>query len=843
MNPFTKILFTALCAAWCACPSFSGVSFPGIEPGPARSTSKNNLFILGNNLVLATYNHTGGKLSFAGMTSQKTKIADAGGELFIIALKDGTTWPASSMNITGSPKLTHLPGNPKALKYSNRLPGKALEAVFTAPDKSLQVKWRAVLRDGSHYLRTEMDILSSKDIEMSHIIGMQYPMLPHPKTGAGLTVSGNTRGSLLVSPMAFAALETPMGNNTILSSDGTQKAETPWTGNSWTPSSWATTAPNTLKGHDTGLLLMEGPVDIDGKGPLTITLNYRSGNNRINTVGARLIDSNGKIVSEDIHDGFSGEKSDKNTYTLKVPAKGSYQLKLFASNKNEPLSSSGEISYSLPVKAATDEAAAPSKTKPQIAQGLWSRKTTLTKGQVWRLSSVLGILVPGQERRSFLAYSERERAVPYRPFIHYNSWYELNINRNNDSDPLKRMTEKQCVDVLNAWHEQMYKKRGIAIDAFVWDDGWDEFNSLWDFHKGFPNGFKLLNQLAGKQKAGIGAWLGPVGGYGASKSKRLNHWNEKHPGNKIGNFQLSNEEYYAAFRGRCQQMIRDYDMRFFKFDGISTHFHAKGPAGEEDAEGIIKLVNDLRKTRPDIYINCTVGTWASPFWFQVVDSVWRQENDWGATGLGDNREKWITYRDRLVWEVFVQGAPLCPINSLMFHGLMVTKHGPPNSMPREIEGIKREMRCSFACGSSLQELYVDNDIMTDLGGGVLWDELAKGIQWHRKYSDVLADVHWVGGCPWNKDSQEAEIYGWASWNGKKATLALRNPSDKKQAITLTLRKALDIPSNVKTPITLKNSYNDQRNLPGLTGKALPLDEEVTLELEPFEVFVLDYEGK
>ena len=30
---------------------------------------------------------------------------------------------------------------------------------------------------------------------------------------------------------------------------------------------------------------------------------------------------------------------------------------------------------------------------------------------------------------------ERERVMPYRPFIHYNSWYELNINRNNDSDP------------------------------------------------------------------------------------------------------------------------------------------------------------------------------------------------------------------------------------------------------------------------------------------------------------------------------------------------------------------------------------------------------------------------
>lgn len=51
----------------------------------------------------------------------------------------------------------------------------------------------------------------------------------------------------------------------------------------------------------------------------------------------------------------------------------------------------------------------------------------------------------------------------------------------------------------------------MSIDAFVWDDGWDEFNSLWDFHKMFPQGFKRIDAAAGRQKAGIGTWLGPVG--------------------------------------------------------------------------------------------------------------------------------------------------------------------------------------------------------------------------------------------------------------------------------------------------------------------------------------------
>lgn len=64
-------------------------------------------------------------------------------------------------------------------------------------------------------------------------------------------------------------------------------------------------------------------------------------------------------------------------------------------------------------------------------QGYWRRNTTLKQGQTWEVSSVVGIVAPGQQRRSFLAYSERERAVPWRAFPLYNSWYELNIDRNN----------------------------------------------------------------------------------------------------------------------------------------------------------------------------------------------------------------------------------------------------------------------------------------------------------------------------------------------------------------------------------------------------------------------------
>ncbi|MFQ9730878.1 MAG: hypothetical protein ACLR2F_09355 [Akkermansia muciniphila] len=818
------------------------VAFPGPAPGTASAEQDASGYTLSNNILTAKFILRNGSLSFGGMTSKLGPVAKAGDELFIINLQDGRSIKSSELK-AGNVKFVSLQPNPKAFRLADRFPGKAVSATFQALNGTFRISWRAVLRDHSHYLRQELRLASTKPVQMKNIVAMQYDLV-EGKAGAP-SVSGNARGALIVNDLAFTALETPMGINTVGGAGNMEGGETAiWSADKWSTASWTGNfnVPQELKKqYGEQVSSAEGPVSIDGKGACTVTFQYKGGdkgNNKLNLAGVQLLSSKGAVLDSDFHNGSTGDSNAGNTYTVQVPSRGNYILRYWAQTKSEPIASKGEITFSLPVRTL-EEKQEPQADESRLAQGLWSRKTTLQPGEIWDVSSVLGIFAPGQQRRSFLAYMERERVMPYRPFIHYNSWYELNINRNNDSDPAKRMTEEQCLSVLKDWQEQFYQKRGMSIDAFVWDDGWDEFNSLWDFHKMFPQGFKRIDAAAGRQKAGIGTWLGPVGGYGASKGKRLAYWNVKHPDNKIGNFQLSNKEYFDAFVGRCSQMVKDYNMKYFKFDGISTHFHAKGPSNEEDAEGIIRVLNALRKKKGDLYINCTVGTWASPFWFRYADSVWRQENDFGTIGAGDNRDKWITYRDRLVHEVFVQGSPLMPINSMMTHGLMVTKFGPPACMPRDPENVKKELRCATACGTSLQELYVDRDLM-NANGGVLWDELAKGIKWIRRNADVLDDVHWVGGNPWNKETNEGAVYGWAAWNKNKATLALRNSSDQEKSLTGTLRSILDIPANVKGSITFKDSYDDQRTLDGFSGSSVDIDKEISFTLKPFEVLV--YEG-
>ena len=587
------------------------------------------------------------------------------------------------------------------------------------------------------------------------------------------------------------------------------------------------------------------PDTSDGaKVTMNVNIAYTSGSQRLDIYGVDLVDATGNVVASNYHAGYAGNSSSANDYSFKLESgnSGNYKLRIFTGSTT---TASGNITVSMktvyPLHLYADA------TTP--IEGVWSRHTTLADGKTWKVGAVVGLIAQSgsssdskytdQSRRSFLAYSERERAVPWRAFPCYISWYELNINRNNSQDYSGNMTVAQCTDVVNQWKTNLFDKYNKTVKSFVWDDGWDSYGT-WTFNPNFPNGFTEPNAVAEKINSNIGAWLGPVGGYGESGNYRRAYWNGR------GGMQLSNPDYYQTFIDACSYMLHNYSFNFFKFDGISAQFSAVGPdagtTGEENAEGIIGIERDIRAIKPDVFLNTTVGTWASPFWFQFTDAVWRQENDYDVVGnQGTDREKWITYRDNLVHQNFVTNSPFCPINTLMTHGFILSKFG--GSSDRNYAGIVRELRCAFACGSGMVELYNDYDLTNTVSdathpAGSLWKEIADCIDWQERNADVLPDIHWVGGDPWT--GSKSEVYGWASWNGKKATLALRNGQASTQSFTTTLRKALEIPAHVTGSITFTKAFADQANLDGLTvGTPIDIDTELTLNFPASSVYVFD----
>jgi len=460
-----------------------------------------------------------------------------------------------------------------------------------------------------------------------------------------------------------------------------------------------------------------------------------------------------------------------------------------------------------------------SKVTGDRATAWIERDLPLPAGQSITYSSVLGVARAGQMRRDFLAYLELERAHPYRTFLHYNSWYDLGYFNPYD--------QAGALDRINAFGRELTQKRGVKLDSFLFDDGWDNHKSLWKFNSGFPNGFTPVRQAAEKYDASPGIWMSPWGGYDGPKRERIEFG--KSAGYEIvdGGYALSGPRYYAAFRDVCLDMIRNYGVNQFKFDGtgnVDSVF--PGSRFDSDFSAAIHLIGELRAAKPDLYVNLTTGTWPSPFWLMYADSIWRGGDDDSTTGVGPYRERWITYRDAETYERVVQNGPLYPLNSLMLHGMIYAQHHKELDKDPQND-FRNEIHSYFGTGTQLQEMYITPSLLTDAN----WDDLAEAAKWSRSNAEVLKDTHWIGGDPaW------LEVYGWASWTPRKGILVLRNPGDKEQTIVITLQNAFELPPGAAQTYTARSPWTADQAKPALVLRA---QDSHPFHLAPFEVLTLD----
>jgi hypothetical protein len=460
-----------------------------------------------------------------------------------------------------------------------------------------------------------------------------------------------------------------------------------------------------------------------------------------------------------------------------------------------------------------------SKVTGDRATAWMDRDLPLRASQSITYSSVVGVARAGQMRRDFLAYVERERAHPYRTFLHYNSWYDLGYFTPYD--------QAGALDRVNAFGRELTQKRSVKLDSFLFDDGWDNHKSLWKFNDGFSDGFTPIKEAAEKYGADPGVWMSPWGGYSNPKKERIEFG--KTAGYEIvaSGYALSGPKYYAAFRDVCIEMIHKFGVNQFKFDGTGNADSVfPGSSFDSDFAAAIHLISELRATKPDIFINLTTGTWPSPFWLIHADSIWRGGEDDGTAGVGTFRERWITYRDSETYKGIVQNGPLFPLNSLMLHGMIYAQHrkqlddDPGND-------FRNEIRSYFGTGTQLQEMYLTPSLLSEAN----WDDLAEAAKWSRTNAEVLKDTHWIGGDPaW------LEVYGWASWTADKGILVLRNPSDQTKTVRIKLQDAFELPSGGAQEYLAKSPWKEDASRAATLLRAHQVRE---FRLAPFEVLTLD----
>ncbi|MBV9084677.1 MAG: hypothetical protein JOZ62_18530, partial [Acidobacteriaceae bacterium] len=481
---------------------------------------------------------------------------------------------------------------------------------------------------------------------------------------------------------------------------------------------------------------------------------------------------------------------------------------------------------------------------------------------VLRHSVVIGVYPAGQLRRAFLYYIERERAHPYRPFLHHNNGEDMGTYfamRRRDPEAAARFRAGQVEwwrAMIQDVGRELVEKRGVKMDSFVHDWGWDDENLVWQFHSGFPNGFAPLRPLVDRLGASFGIWLAPHGQYGVSAGEAKG-WAVTIPeavgltGAGHPALSLADEKYYAHFLASCAGMIEKYGVNYFKFDGVVK---VTG-----NVEALLRIMRELRKLKPDVFINPSSGTWPSPFWLRDADSTWRGGSDLGLVekgpegrtwltldgarlghlGIGQRpsgpkaqklekgspRQQWITYRDYEVYNSVLGRCPLYPISSLMIHGIAVNVGGRVKTFNQD--DIVSEIRSFFATGVDHQELFITPKLMTER----TWDVLAESAKWSRANAATLADTHWIGGDPANY-----EVYGWASWSKNKAILSLRNPNDQPAEFAVDVGQAFELPPGAPSSYELKSPWKEDSAklaLHAARGHAL------TIKLAPFEVIVLE----
>jgi len=434
------------------------------------------------------------------------------------------------------------------------------------------------------------------------------------------------------------------------------------------------------------------------------------------------------------------------------------------------------------------------------------------------VSSVIGVARQGQMRRDFLTYLERERAHPYRTFLHYNSWYDIGY--------FSQYSEQEALGVIQAFGEQLVRQRGVVLDSFLFDDGWDDPHTLWGFNSEFPYGFSRVRQAAGIAGASPGVWLSPWGGYGDPKKQRIESGQQQGFETNEGGFALSGPRYYQRFRDTCLRMMREYGVNQFKFDGTGNASRAiPGSVFDSDFDAAIHLIEELRAENPSIFINLTTGTYPSPFWLRYADSIWRGGEDHDFAGIGTNRQQWITYRDGDTHEHVVKRGALYPLNSLMLHGLVYARHAKNLATDPHADFID-EVHTYFASGTHLQEMYITPTLADSQ-----WAFLADAAKWSRRNATTLVDTHWLGGDP-----KQLEVYGWASWSPTRGIITLRNPSDTQQKFPLDVTRAFELPPEAKRDYSAHSPWPADQNRRPVSLRA---GEEHTVLLAPFEVVTFE----
>ena len=115
------------------------------------------------------------------------------------------------------------------------------------------------------------------------------------------------------------------------------------------------------------------------------------------------------------------------------------------------------------------------------------------------------------------------------------------------------------------------------------------------------------------------------GGYNKPRDVRVSHAKEYGFETVDGKLALSGANYFKNFNEQIINLIKNEHITSFKLDGMgNASSHIKGSPFASDFDASIALLHNMRRANPNLFINLTTGTNASPSRLFYADSIWRQ---------------------------------------------------------------------------------------------------------------------------------------------------------------------------------------------------------------------------
>jgi len=404
---------------------------------------------------------------------------------------------------------------------------------------------------------------------------------------------------------------------------------------------------------------------------------------------------------------------------------------------------------------------------------------------------VIGVTPDRFVKKWFMEYVDRIRVAPLRPYTLYNSWYDLRSPEYPRVPSEHWMGEESALRMAGLLRENMVEKHGIALDAFVLDDGWDVYESDWELRKReWPRGLKPLTDDLKKTNTSLGIWVGPTGGY-SFRTRRLG-WMKEHGYEVVGKTRndmmlcLAGKKYSELFKKRVTDFVAADGAAYFKWDGIQfscsepDHGHPVGIYSRRAVmESLIGMCRAVREKNPATFLNITSGTWLSPWWVKYANTIWMQGADYGYSDVPSisRRDAAITYRDFILYDDFVNLDLWFPIANLMTHGIIKGKLQLLGTAEEPIDKFTDDVLLYFARGISMYELYISPDILNEGE----WRSISASIDWAKDRFSVLRSTFMVGGNPMDRES-----YGYVHFAGSRGVIAARNPFIGGGNLTVTL---------------------------------------------------------